>query len=232
MVLLSIIMPVYNEQSTIKKILNKVVNAKVKGIEKEIIIVDDFSSDGTRDVLKGLKNSQIKIFFHEKNMGKGSAIRTGMEYTTGDIMLIQDADLEYNPEEYEKLLEPILKGNADVVYGTRLSYIKLHIREMNLVHFAGNVFLTRFTNMLYGSKLTDMETGYKVFKRSALSGLKLKSSRFDFEPEITAKILKKGIRIQEVPITFNARAFSEGKKITVFDGLKAAYCLIKYRFFD
>lgn len=232
MVLLSIIMPVYNEQSTIKKILNRVINAKIKGVEKEIIVVDDCSKDNTKSILHKIRDGPVKIFFHKSNMGKGAAIRTGLKNAKGDIILIQDADLEYNPNEYQKLIEPILKGKANVVYGTRLPHIKANIKKMNLVHFAGNVLLTYCTNFLYGSKITDMETGYKVFRKKALDGIRLKSKRFDFEPEITAKISKKGYRIYEVPITFNARTFKEGKKITVIDGIKAVYYLLKYRFFD
>jgi len=235
MVLLSIIIPVYNEESTIRKVLEKVIDAEVKGIKKEIIVVEDFSTDNTRKILKDilkLKKFQVNVFFHDRNMGKGSAIRTGLKNAKGDIMLIQDADLEYNPEEYKKLLEPILKGESDVVYGTRIEYIKANIRRMNLIHFIGNLFLTYITNLLYKSNITDMETGYKVFRKKIIDGIKLKSKRFDFEPEITAKILKTGLKIHEIPVTFNARNFKEGKKITVLDGFKAAYCLVKFRFFD
>src|SRR3989338_1647600 len=235
MVLLSIVIPVYNEESTIRKVLEKVIDAEVKGVKKEIIVVEDFSTDNTRKILKDilkLKKFQVNVFFHDRNMGKGSAIRTGLKNAKGDIMLIQDADLEYNPEEYKKLLEPILKGESDVVYGTRIEYIKANIRRMNLIHFIGNLFLTYITNLLYKSNITDMETGYKVFRKKIIDGIKLKSKRFDFEPEITAKILKTGLKIHEIPVTFNARNFKEGKKITVLDGFKAAYCLVKFRFFD
>lgn len=229
---LSIIIPAYNEEKTIKEIINRVVKVPLDNIKKEIIIVDDFSTDKTREILKKIKNSNIKIFYHLKNIGKGGAIRTALKHARGDIILIQDADLEYKPAEYLKLLTPIIKGNKDVVYGTRLVYIKSIKRNMNIVHFIGNLFLTFMTNILYGSKISDMETGYKVMKKEVLSKIKLNAKRFDFEPEITAKILKQGYKIYEVPITFRARKFKEGKKITWRDGIKAIYYLIKYRFVD
>ncbi|MDP7323036.1 MAG: glycosyltransferase family 2 protein, partial [Candidatus Woesearchaeota archaeon] len=186
----------------------------------------------TRKILLGLKGSNLKIFFHQKNQGKGTAIRTGLKHVTGDIILIQDADLEYNPSEYGKLLRPIIEDNKNVVYGTRLEYIKHNVKNMNRLHFIGNLFLTYITNLFYNTNITDMETGYKVFRKEVIDKIKLKAKRFDFEPEITAKILKKGYKICEVPITFKARKFDEGKKITWRDGIKALFYLIKYRFIN
>ena len=229
---LSIIIPVYNEEKTISRVIGRVKNAKLGNIKKEVIVVDDFSTDGTRKALSKLKNKGIKIFFHEKNKGKGAAIRTALKHAAGDIMLIQDADLEYDPKEYKKLLNPIIKGKAKVVYGSRSESIRKNLEKMYKLHYFGNLFLTLATNLLYGAIITDMETGYKVFRKEVISNIKLKSKRFDFEPEITAKILKKGYRIEEVPIDFMGRKFSEGKKITWKDGIKALYYLLKYRFVD
>jgi glycosyltransferase involved in cell wall biosynthesis len=229
---LSIIIPVYNEEKTILKVLDKVKKVKLNDITKEIILVDDFSTDGTKNILSELKDSSLKIFFHQKNHGKGAAIRTALKHATGDIIIIQDADLEYEPEEYPKLLEPIIENETKVVYGSRLKAIRKNIKNMYKLHYIGNTVLTLMTNLLYGSMISDMETCYKVFKKEVLNDIKLKSKRFDFEPEITAKILKKGYKIKEVPITFMGRNFSEGKKITWKDGVKALYYLIKYRFVD
>ena len=229
---LSIIVPVYNEEKTLVAILNKIKKIRLKNIKKEIVIVDDASTDHTKKILLKLKERNIKIFFHQKNHGKGAAIRTGFKHATGDIILIQDADLEYDPEEYPKLLKLIMEGKAKVVYGTRTSYITSHLKEMYLPHVFGNLFLTFATNILYNSKITDMETGYKVFRKEVIKNMKLRATRFDLEPEITAKILKSGYKIHEIPITFKARTFVEGKKITWIDGIKAVYYLIKYRFTD
>ena len=229
---LSIIIPVYNECKTVKKVVSEIKKAELKNILKEIILIDDFSSDGTRRILKSMKDKSLKILFHEKNMGKGSAIRTGLRYATGDIILIQDADLEYEPKEFSKLLKPIIENKTMVVYGSRLSAIKKNIKNMYKLHYLGNLFLTSMTNLLYGTRISDMETGYKVFRREVIKGMDLKAKRFDFEPEITAKILKKGYKIYEVPIGFTGRKFEEGKKITWLDGIKAAYYLIKYRLLD
>ena len=229
---LSVIIPVYNEEKTIDAVIGSVQKVALKDIKKEIIVVDDFSTDNTRKILLGLMDSNLKIFFHQKNQGKGTAIRTGLKHVTGDIILIQDADLEYNPSEYGKLLRPIIDDNKNVVYGTRLEYIKHNVKNMNRLHFIGNVFLTYITNLLYNTKITDMETGYKVFRKDVIDKINIKAKRFDFEPEITAKILKKGYTICEVPITFKARKFNEGKKITWRDGIKALFYLIRYRFFD
>ena len=229
---LSVIIPVYNEEKTIDAVIGSVQKVALKDIKKEIIIVDDFSTDNTRKILLGLMDSNLKIFFHQKNQGKGTAIRTGLKHVTGDIILIQDADLEYNPSEYGKLLRPIIEDNKNVVYGTRLEYIKHNVKNMNRLHFIGNIFLTHITNLFYNTRITDMETGYKVFRKEVIDKIKLKAKRFDFEPEITAKILKKGYKICEVPITFKARKFNEGKKITWRDGIKALFYLIKYRFIN
>lgn len=229
---LSILIPAYNEENNILEIISRVQKAKLEDITKEIIIIDDFSTDNTRKILSELKDSSIKIFFHQQNQGKGAAIRTGLKHATGEIILIQDADLEYNPEEYPALLKPILENRAKVVYGSRIDTIRKNIKNMYKLHYFGNVFLTIMTNMLYGAKITDMETGYKAFKKEVIGDISLRARRFDFEPEITAKILKKGYKIVEVPISFAARKFEEGKKITWKDGVKALYYLIKYRFVD
>ena len=229
---LSIIIPAYNEEKNILKVINRVKRVKLKNITKEIIIIDDFSTDNTRKILSELKDSSLKIFFHQKNQGKGAAIRTALKHTTGDIILIQDADLEYNPEEYLKLLKPIIENQTKVVYGSRLEAIKQNLKNMYKLHYLGNMFLTVMTNILYSTKITDMETGYKVFRKEVVENMKLKAKRFDFEPEITAKILKKGYKIKEVPINFVGRTFKEGKKITWKDGIKALLYLIKYRFVD
>ena len=229
---LSIIMPAYNEEKTILKVIRKVKDAKLGNIKKEVIVVDDFSRDGTRKLLERLQDHKLKIFFHEKNKGKGAAIRTALKHATGDIILIQDADLEYDPKEYKKLLKPIIKHNSEVVYGSRSASIRKNLEKMYKLHYFGNLFLTVITNILYGAKITDMETGYKVFRKEVIEGIKLRARRFDFEPEITAKILKKGYKITEVPIDFIGRKFSEGKKITWKDGVKALLYLIKYRLID
>lgn len=229
---LSILMPVYNEKNTILKIIDEVKKAKLKGLAKEIIIVDDFSTDGTRVILNRIKDSSVKIYYHSRNQGKGAAIRTAISNSTGDILLVQDADLEYSPKEYKKLLKPIMENNADVVYGSRLESIRRNLKKMYKLHYIGNLFLTLMTNMLYHTKISDMETGFKVFRREVIKNINLKSRRFDFEPEITSKILKRGYKIHEVPIDFIGRKFNEGKKITWKDGVKAAYYLLKYRFVD
>jgi len=229
---LSIIIPVYNEEKHILEVISRVKKAKLSKVAKEIIIVDDFSTDNSKEILTRLKDSSLKIFFHQKNMGKGSAIRTALKHVTGDIILIQDADLEYNPDEYEKLLDPILENKTKVVYGSRIEVIKKNLKKMYKLHYFGNLILTLMTNVLYGAKITDMETGYKVFRIEVIKNIDLKAKGFDFEPEITAKILKKGYKITEVPINFVGRKFNEGKKITWKDGVKALYYLIKYRLTD
>jgi len=224
-VLLSVIMPVYNENKTIQTIIGRVMGVP---LEKELIIVDDGSTDGTREILKEFDGRpNIKIIHHEKNRGKGAAIATGLKHITGDYVIIQDADLEYHPEEYSRLLEPLLRGDADVVYGSRF---KGSGRAFLFWHMMGNMFLNLVTNILYNSTLTDMETCYKTFRRDVIKDMKIESRRFNIEPEVTAKILKRKYRVFEVPITYSGRDFSEGKKITWMDGLSALWTLIKFRF--
>lgn len=230
---LSILIPVYNEVNTLIPVLEMVSHADSCGLEKELIVVDDGSTDGTRDILASLDADKYsaRVFFHEKNQGKGAALRTGQGHATGDIIMIQDADLEYSPEEYPELLRPILDGKADVVYGSRLSGGKI-ARAFKFTHLLGNKFLSLLTNVLYNSTLTDMETCYKVFKADVFKRVRIRSNRFDFEPEITAKVLKQGVRIYELPIAYYGRDYTEGKKITWKDGFAAILALIRYRFFD
>jgi len=225
---LSIIMPVYNEKATIEKIMARVLAVPV---DKELVIVDDWSTDGTREILRSYEGrSGIKVIYHPHNLGKGAAVRTGIRECTGDIVIIQDADLEYSPEEYPKLIEPIVRGVADVVYGSR--FYGTH-RVFLVWHYLGNKFLTFMTNILYNTMLTDMETCYKVFRAEVIKGLNLRANRFDIEPEITAKIFKnRKLRVYEMPITYDGRDYDEGKKIHWYDGLPALWTLIKYRFVD
>jgi len=231
---LSIIIPAFNEIKTISEVIKRVVATPY---DKEIIIVDDGSTDGTRDYLEEINqnakkdgNSQLKVVFHEKNMGKGAAIRTGIKHAQGDILIIQDADLEYDPKDYPVLLEPILEGKADVVYGSR--FLGGPHRVLYFWHYVGNRFITLLSNMFTDLNLTDMETGYKVFKRDAIEDIEIKSNRFGFEPEITAKIAKKGLRVYEVPISYYGRSYKEGKKITWKDGVKAVFTILKYNIFS
>lgn len=223
---LSVVIPAYNEKDTIVEIIRRV---KAVDVDKEIIVVDDFSTDGTREILKDLASRGEKVFFHEKNMGKGAALRTGFKHATGDYIIVQDADLEYDPDDYPRLLSPVLKGRACVVYGSRFTG---EHRDMFFHHWVGNKFLTLVTNILYNTTLSDMETCYKLFRADIIKGIDIKSDRFNFEPEITAKVLKKRVRIYEVPISYAGREFSEGKKITWTDGFSAIWALIKYRFID
>jgi len=227
---LSIIIPVYNEEKTIEKIVNKVEKVKIKNVKKEIIVINDASKDKTAEILKRIskKYKNIKIFSHKTNKGKGAAIRTGLKYFMGDIIVIQDGDLEYNPEDFKRLIKPILEGKTKVVYGSRLLGEE---RGFNVpLHYIGNRFLSLITALLYFRRITDMETCYKMMTKDVINSLKLKARRFDFEPEITAKIIKKGYKIIELPIVYNCRSFQEGKKITWKDGIKALYYLLKYRF--
>jgi len=226
---LSVIMPVYNEKDTIEKIIARVMSVDV-GLEKELVIVDDFSQDGTRDILAKLNDPRVRVFFHPENLGKGSALQTGFAKAAGDIVLVQDADLEYDPNEYPVLLHPILDGRADVVYGSR--FLSGPHRVLFFWHSVGNKMLTTFCNMLSNLNLTDMETCYKVFKKSVLDKIELKSKRFGFEPEVTIKVSKMNVRIYEVPISYSGRDYSEGKKIGWKDGLAAIFHIIRYKFFS
>ena len=225
---LSIVIPVYNEIETLEKLLDKV---RAVDIEKEIILVDDGSTDGSREILKRLQTEDpsLKVVLHSRNQGKGVSLRTGFKEATGDYIIIQDADLEYDPQDYFKLLRPVLEGGAEVVYGSRFKGV---YKDFTTLHFWGNKFLTLITNLLYGVKLTDMETCYKLIPAELVKSFQIKSDRFNFEPEITAKILKSGRKILEVPISYAGRSFSEGKKITWRDGLSALWYLLKYRFVD
>lgn len=226
-------MPVYNERQTVEEIVRRVLGVDLNGIQKELILVDDGSTDGTRDVLQTLSRQElsgVKVVLHRHNQGKGAAIRTGLSHANGDLIVIQDADLEYDPRDYAVLLQPILDGKADVVYGSR--FLGPH-RAFNFLHMVGNKFLTLVTNVLYNTILTDMETCYKVFRVEVLRSMRIRSNRFDFEPEITAKVLKRGYRVFEVPISYSGRDLDEGKKISAWrDGLPALWALIKYRFVD
>ena len=225
---LTVIIPVYNEIGNIEEILKRVKAAKKA---TEIIVVDDGSQDGTRDILKNLDGKEkVRVVLHEKNQGKGAAVRTGMDAATGEILLIQDADLEYDPRDYEQLLRPLEEGIADVVYGSR--FLGGPRRVTMYWHMIANRLLTFMTNILYDTILSDMETGYKVFRRKVVDGMKLRSKRFDFEPEFTAKVLKRHYRIYEVPISFNPRDYSQGKKIKLKDAFEAVWTLLKYRFVD
>lgn len=227
---ISIIVPVFNEINTLDEILRKVEDTDFCGLEKEIILVDDYSTDGSREKLKDLEE-KYKVFYHEYNQGKGAAIRTAMANITGDIMVIQDADLEYDPQDYKELIPLIINDKADVVYGSRLTGAKPS-RSFMFTHWLGNKVLTLTTNILYGATLTDMETCYKAFRTSFLRDIEIKSDRFDFEPEITAKVLKRRARLYELPISYYGREYAEGKKITWKDGVHAIIALIRFRFFD
>ncbi len=225
--MLSVIIPVYNENKFLEELLKKVEN--VNGIDKEIIIVDDGSIDGTTEFLKKLKN-KYKVIFHEKNMGKGAAIKTGIAHSTGDIIIVQDADLEYEPNDYHRLIKPITDGKAEVVYGSRF------LNKNQIIKYKLNWLATKLLNFivlfLYFHRITDEPTCYKTFNAKVIKSIKIKCSRFDWEPEVTAKILKKGIKIHEVPISYYPRSFEDGKKIGWKDGFQAIWALIKYRFTD
>ena len=224
---LSVIIPVYNEEATIQEILKQV---RAVNLAREIIVVDDGSTDGTRQLLKQEENQPGTIvLYHDHNQGKGAAVRTGFDHATGDILLIQDADLEYDPRDYPVLVRPIEEGRVKVVYGSRFLGPR---KAMMFWHMLGNKFLTLLTNVLYNAILSDMETCYKVFRADVITGIPLRSRRFEFEPEITAKVLKRGHRIFEVPISYYGREYDEGKKISWRDGPKAMWTLIKYRFVD
>lgn len=225
---ISVIIPVYNEVATIEEIVKRV---HAQAFASEIIIVDDGSTDGTREILATIDGKDgVKVILCPENRGKGAAVRTGIEASSGEVLVIQDADLEYNPREIKALLQPIEDGLADVVYGSR--FLGGPRRPVMFWHMVANKLLTLLTNLLFDTILTDMETGYKVFKRHVVQDLRLRANRFDFEPEFTAKILKRKVKVFEVPISFNPRDYSEGKKIGLKDAFVAVWTLFKYRFID
>ena len=223
---LSVVVPVYNERTTVVEILRRMRQVDLP-VDLEIVVVDDGSDDGTEKVLGALEDSTVRVIHHPMNRGKGAAIRTGLEHARGDLLLIQDADLEYDPEDWPKLLRPVLTGRADVVYGSRFTGER---RNMLFWHWVGNRFLSLVTNVLYNTTLSDMETCYKLFDRQVLDGITIRSDRFEFEPEITAKVLRRGYHIYEVPISYSGRDRDEGKKITWTDGFAALATLVRYRF--
>lgn len=224
-------MPVYNEKAFIQKAISVVLKANIGKLQKEVIVVDDGSNDGTTQLLKKIKNKKVKIIFQKKNQGKGSAIRKGLKEVTGDIVVIQDTDLEYNPEEFLVMLAPILDKKADVVYGSRFLGDRPH-RVLNYWHMVGNHFLTQLSNMMTNLNLTDMETGYKMFTREVADKLILRENRFGFEPEFTAKIAKMNCRVYEVGVSYSGRNYDQGKKINWKDGIQAMWCILKYNLFN
>lgn len=226
---LSIIIPCFNEKETIEKLIDAVIKSPVSS--KEIIVVDDCSTDGTREILKNkIENKIDRVIYHDKNKGKGAAIRTGISSANGDIVIIQDADLEYDPKEYPNLIKPIIEGSADVVYGSRFIRGRSH-KVVNFWHRVGNWILTTISNMFTNIHLSDMETCYKAFKRNIIQSINIEEDRFGFEPEITAKIAKLKLRIYEVGISYEGRTYSQGKKINWKDGIRTIYCIIKYNLF-
>lgn len=225
---ITVIIPAFNEKTTIQEILKRVLKTN---LASEILVVDDGSTDGTREILKQYDGHEIiRVILHEANQGKGAAVTTGIRNAAGEIMIIQDADLEYDPRDYPALLQPIEEGNAEVVYGSR--FLGAARRPTMFWHMVANKMLTLMTNILYNNILTDMETGYKVFRRHVVQDMQIHARRFDFEPEFTAKVLKRRLRIFEVPITFNPRDYEEGKKIKLWDAFEAVWTLLKYRFVD
>ena len=229
---LSIVIPVYNEKKYIREIVKQVREVNLPGIEKEIIIVDDYSTDGTRDILQKILIKEVaQVVYHEENMGKGAALRTGFQYASGDVVIIQDADLEYDPAEYGKLLKPILDGKADAVYGSRFVGSEPH-RVLFFWHYLGNKLLTLLSNMFTNLNLTDMETCYKMFRKEVLDSIQIEQNRFGFEPEITAKLARGNWRIYEIGISYSGRNYAEGKKINWQDGVQALWCILKYNLFS
>jgi glycosyltransferase involved in cell wall biosynthesis len=221
---LSVVIPVYNEQATLRELYESV---KAVDIEKEIIFVDDCSTDGSRKILQSFADASTRVVLHERNMGKGAALRTGFRHVTGDVVIIQDADLEYDPAQYPKLIKPILEGKADVVYGSRFITGDYH-RVLFFWHMVGNKLLTLLSNLFTNLNLSDMETCYKVFRRDVLDRITIEEDRFGFEPEITAKVARLKVRIYEMGISYSGRTYSEGKKIGWKDGISAVRCIIKY----
>ena len=226
---LSVIIPVYNEKETIGESIGRV--RKAEPGDKEIIVIDDGSSDGTRDILKGIKEDGTRVIFHEENVGKGGAVRTGLAQAKGDIVIIQDADLEYDPQEISQLIKPIRDGVADAVYGTRLTGGRPQRVHM-FWHKVANTIITLVANILYNSTLTDVMTCYKAFSKDCIKDIKIKSNGFSVEPELTAKILKKNARLYEIPISYYGRSYKEGKKIRFYHGFGALWALLKFRFID
>lgn len=224
--LLSIIIPAFNEYAFLPEVIRRV---KETPYDKEIIIVDDGSTDGTREYLNDMNVKDVKIILHNENMGKGAAFRSGLAVATGDVVIVQDADLEYDPKDYQVLLEPIIDGKADVVYGSR--FLGGPHRVLFFWHSVGNSLITLLSNMLTDLNLTDMETGYKAFRREVFKNIRIESNRFGFEPEITSKVAKRGFRIYEVPVSYSGRSYQEGKKITWKDGIKAIFTVLKYNLF-
>ncbi len=227
----TIVIPVYNEEATMEQILERVLQSDTLGLEKEVIVVDDGSTDGTRQVLTRYEGRpEVRVLYQERNQGKGAALRRGFEEADGEVVLVQDADMEYDPDDYPDLLRPILEDKADVVYGSR--FLGGPHRVLFFWHYVANKFLTTLSNMFTNLNLTDMETGYKVFRTEVLRRIRLRSNRFGFEPEVTAKIARLGCRIYETPITYHGRTYAEGKKIGWKDGLQALYCILRYAFWD
>jgi glycosyltransferase involved in cell wall biosynthesis len=224
---LSIVIPVYNECGTIVQVIESV---RKLAIDKQIIVVDDGSTDGTRDVLATLQNMpEVEVFFHSVNQGKGAALQTGFRLAEGEIVIVQDADLEYTPEDILKVIEPIERGETSIAFGSR--YLEANHQNSSIIHRLGNWGLTSLSNLMNGQKLTDMETCYKAFRREVLQGMSIEQRRFGFEPEITAKVARRGLAIVEVPVRYNARSWTEGKKIGLRDLISAVYCIVRYRFF-
>lgn len=236
---LSVIVPVFNEEKTISQVLEKVNQVVIEGVKKQVIIINDGSTDRTKNEIESfVKNRpEIKVIHHPENQGKGAAVITGIKNATGDFIIIQDADLEYNPEDIRKIVRPILNGSSEVVYGTRLKRLPKFSRDERtprfLLHYIGNKFLSLLTSTFYGQWITDMETCYKLFSKKSIQGIRLNARGFEFEPEITSKLLRKGYKILEIPISTNPRGYNEGKKLnTLRDGIIALWSLLKYRFFD